>query len=220
MKKFFKILAFPVVLVLIYLIFFICIEFFYILVPSEGVKIDKTGNLNSAILVIDVQNMLTASDDQKKAKELKVDLFLDSINLTLNKLDKLEAVYIRQEFPRNSFLSFALPTFPEEGEPGTEINRSVYRDNSKIITKMKGDAFTNPELQQYLESKKVGTLYITGLAAEACVQSTVRGAAARGYKVYVVKEAVISMRGGEPDRERLDKYRQYGADILSVKDLK
>jgi len=220
MKKFLMLLAVPVVLILLYVIFFLSIEFFYILVPSKGAKIDAVKNVNSAILVIDVQNMLTCSDNQKRAKELKVDLFINNINLALKKPGTLEAVYIRQEFPKNSLLSFILPTFPEEGEPGTEINKSVYLENSKILTKNKADAFTNPALQEYLDLKRIGILYITGLAAEACVDSTIRGAVSRGYKVYVIKEAVLSMYGGEPDQKRIDKYRTYGAGIVSVNDLK
>ncbi|NLV69068.1 MAG: cysteine hydrolase [Spirochaetes bacterium] len=65
-----------------------------------------------------------------------------------------------------------------------------------------------------------GTLYITGLAAEVCVNSTIKGAIANGYRVYVIKEAVLSIRGGSPDRKQLDKYRSYGAEIISVNDLK
>ena len=220
MKKFLMILAIPVTLILLYVVFLLCMEFFYILVPSKGPKIDTMKNVNSAILVIDVQNMLTYSDNNQKEKKYKVDLFLGNINLSLEKLKRFEPVYIRQEFSKNSFFSFLLPTFPEEGEPGTEINKAVYLDNSRIFTKMKADAFTNPELQKYLDSKMIGALYITGLAAEACVESTIRGALARGYRVHVIKEAVLSMKGGEPSQKKLEEYRLYGADIISVKDLK
>lgn len=219
-KKIFRIIALPFVLVFLYFVLFLGIEYFYILRPTQGTVIDLKQNQNSAILVIDVQNKLTAAGDEKKAVKLKVPEFLDYINLTLNKLPQTEAIYIRQEFEKNSPLSFILPTFPEEGEEGTQINPVIYRANSKIITKSKADAFSNPGLQKYLQSKKIGTLYITGLAAEACVDSTIRGAIARGYRVIVIKEAVVSMHGGIPGAERLAKYRAYGASVISVNDLK
>lgn len=219
MKRFLKILAIPAVFLLLYLIIVLCVEFFYILVPSKGTAVNPGLNKNSIILVIDVQNMLTYYDNEAKAKDNKVDIFLDNINRVLNKLGKTEAVYIRQEFPRNSLLTFIIPTFPEEGKPGTEINKSIYRTGSKIITKSREDAFTNPSLQEYLESKQAGTLYITGLAAEFCVDGTIKGARAKGYKVYVVKDAVLSARGGEPSPERIAKYRSYGAEVISVDDL-
>ncbi len=220
MKKVMKILAIPVGIVLLYAVVVLCIEFFYILVPSKGAAIDPVKDTNSAILVIDVQNMLTSYDNERKMHEYKVDIFLKNVNTVLDKLKKLEPVYIRQEFPKNSFLSFLLPTFPEEGDPGTAINKLIYREKSKIITKSRGDAFTNPSLQQYLESKKIGTLYITGLAAEFCVDSTIKGAVAKGYKVFVVKDAVISVSGGEPSAGRIEKYKSYGATVISVDDLK
>lgn len=220
MKRILKILAIPLILIILYAIVFLCIEFFYILAPSEGPKIDRDKNPGSAILVIDVQNKLTMTDNPVKAGEYKVGPFLDNLNLVLAKLSGTEAVYIRQEFAKNSILSFILPTFPEEGESGTDINRIIYRENSLIFPKSQADAFTNPALQQYLESKKTGILYITGLAAEACVERTVLGALKKGYRVIVIRDAVLSMYGGKPGGEQLDKYRSYGAEIISVKDLK
>lgn len=220
MKRYLKLLLIPAALVLLYIAVILCIQLFYISKASEGVKIDQVKNTNAAVLVIDVQNMLTYYDTPKKARKKRVDISLNSINLVINKLSGLEVIYIRQEFQKNSLLSFLIPTFPVEGDPGTEINKTIYRENSKIFTKSRGDAFTNPALQEYLISKKIGTLYITGLAAEACVDSTIRGAAAKGYKLFVVKEAVISMFGGEPGPGRLDKYRSYGAGIISVSELK
>jgi len=219
MKKFLKILAIPVIMILLYILLFLAIEFFYIIEPSSRPVIDSN-NKNSAILVIDVQNQLTAVGNEKKAEELKIGPFLNNLNVALNKLKNFEAIYIRQEFPRNSPLSFLLPMFPEEGEAGTEINKTIYREKSKIFNKARADAFTNPDLQKYLETKKIGTLYITGLAAESCVDNTIRGALAKGYRVFVIKEAVISMHGGEPDADRLGKYRSYGATVISVNNIK
>lgn len=220
MKKMLKILAVPLGLCILYVIFFLCIEFLYILPPSKGPAIVAKNNVKSAVLVIDVQDRFTATDDPEKARELGVGPFIDSINLALKKLTGVEAVYIRQEFRRGSLLSYLAPMFPVEGEPGTGINPAVYRQGARIFTKSRADAFTNPELQRYLDSRRVGTLYITGLAAEACVQSTLRGAAARGYTVFVIPEAVASMKGGAPDRERLAKYESYGAKIVPLVELK
>lgn len=220
MKRYRKLLLIPVVLVIIYIAVIFCIQIFYISEDSKGVKIDLLENRNAAILVIDVQNMLTHYDNPEKALKYKVNIFLNSINTVLNRLSGLEVIYIRQEFKRGSLLSFIIPTMPEEGKPGTGINKAIYRENSMIFTKSRGDAFTNPALQEYLISKRIGTLYITGLAAEACVDKTVTGAAAKGYKLFVVREAVLSMFGGEPGPERLDKYRSHGAEVISVNELK
>lgn len=220
MKRIFKILGILAVSFFIYVIIVLGIQFFYILNTSPVNRINPKLNTNSAIMVIDVQNMLTFYDDPHKAAEYGVAPFLKSINQAISKNPGYEVIYIRQEFTRNSLLSFLLPTFPEQGDEGTEINGNIYKANSKIFTKSQADAFSNPALQQYLNSKKIGTLYITGLAAEACVNSTVKGATANGYRVYVVREAVLSMTGGVPDRKRLDKYRSYGAEIISLNDLK
>ncbi len=219
MKRFFKILLIAVSVIIVYAVVILCIEFIYIFESSTGIRIDQLENPASAIIVVDVQDMLTFTNDPSKALEFKVDLFLNNINVALDKLHDSEVIYIRQEFAKNSLLTFIMPTMPEEGDPGININKTVYRENSRLFTKSKGDAFTNPALQQYLISKRIGTLYITGLAAEACVDKTVKGAAAKGYRVKVIKEAVLSMFGGAPGEKRLDKYRESGAEIVSVSDL-
>lgn len=220
MKLFFRIAGIILTVFVLYVILVLGIQFFYILEKSPVKKINPKLNPDAAVLVIDVQNKLTFYDNPQKAGKYAVTQFLNNINLALNKLNGHEVIYIRQEFARNSGLSFILPMYPEEGEPGTAIDKNIFRENSKIFTKTQADAFSNPELQKYLESKKTGTLYIMGLAAEVCVNSTIKGAIANGYKVYVIRDAVLSIHGGSPDMKRLDKYRSYGAEIISVNDLK
>jgi len=220
MKKTLKIIALPFILLLLYVIIFLFFEFFYILEPSQGKRIDLKNRKNSAILIIDVQNRLTFSNDSAKAAEYRVGPFLESIVTAIDKLKAVEPVYIRQEFPRNSFISFLFPTFPEEGDPDTEIVSSVYITGAKVFPKSKADSFTNPELQKFLEGIGAGTLYITGLAAEACVERTIKGALEKGYRVIVIKEAVLSMWGGLPDAALLEKYKSYGAEVVSLHDLK
>lgn len=220
MKYFFKTIKILLLMLFIYVIVVPGILFLHLLESSTVKKINPVVNTNAAILVIDVQNKLTFYDNPEKAMKYKVAPFLNSINLSINKTGGYEVIYIRQEFAKNSMLSFMLPMFPEQGDPGTAINGNIYKENSRIFTKEKADAFSNPELQKYLNSKKTGTLYITGLAAEACVNSTIKGAVANGYRVYVIKEAVLSITGGMPGRERLDRYRSYGAEIISVNDIK
>ena len=220
MKLFVRTIGIILTIFCLYVILVLGIQFFYMLEKSPVKKIIPKLNPNSAILVIDVQNKLTFYDDPQKAKKYQVTQFLNNINLALNKLNGYEVIYIRQEFAKNSVLSFILPMYPEEEEPGTAINKNIFRENARIFTKTQADAFSNPELQKYLNSKKTGTLYITGLAAEVCVNSTIKSAIANGYRVYVIKDAVLSIRGGSPDMKRLDKYRSSGAEIISVNDLK
>lgn len=219
MKRFFKVLLIPVSIVTVYAVIILCIEFFYILEPSAGIKIDPVKNPGTAVFVVDVQDMLTFYDNASKAREYKVDIFFANINIALDKLRGAEIIYIKQEFPKNSLLSYIMPTMPEEGDPGININKAVYREKSILFTKSKGDAFTNPALRQYLISKKIGTIYITGLAAEACIDRTVKGGAAKGYRVKVIKEGVLSMFGGAPGEKRLSEYRNNGAEIVSINDL-
>ncbi len=91
---------------------------------------------------------------------------------------------------------------------------SVARDSGQVVfSTYEPGSF---ELFRLSADHKPGT----GLAAEACVDRTIQGACSRGYRVYVLPEAVLSMNGGAPDRERRAKYESYGAKNIALNDLK
>jgi len=61
---------------------------------------------------------------------------------------------------------------------------------------------TNKNLDDYLTKNKVDEVYITGIATEYCVKQTVLDALERGYKTYVVVDAVQGIQEGPNDVPR------------------
>ncbi len=57
--------------------------------------------------------------------------------------------------------------------------------NEKRFVKHEGSCFSNKEFREYLESVKEDTLMITGLVTNYCVDTTVKAAHERGYKVVI-----------------------------------
>ena len=55
-----------------------------------------------------------------------------------------------------------------------------------------GDAFSNPQLGEWLAARKVGRLRLVGLDGCFCLQSTAHGALNRGYAVEIVEDAVLT----------------------------
>jgi len=79
------------------------------------------------------------------------------------------------------------------GTPGAELDPRVRPPPQiKVITKEQPSAFTNPELERFLRSSGVKTIYVLGVFAEGCVRATVADARRRHYETIVVADAVAT----------------------------
>jgi hypothetical protein len=84
--------------------------------------------------------------------------------------------------------------------------------NDQVFRAMRGDAFSNPDLDRFFRSRAVDHLVLIGIGADTSIELTGRGALNRGYKVMVVGDAVSS--ASDADRERaLESLRRAGAEI-------
>ena len=79
------------------------------------------------------------------------------------------------------------------GTPGSELDPRLCNSSQvKVISKSSPSAFTNPELESYLQARGVTEIYVMGVFAEGCVRATVLEARRRGYKVKVVTDAIAT----------------------------
>lgn len=63
--------------------------------------------------------------------------------------------------------------------------------NEIVVVKTSSSAFATTNLDTLLRAENISHLYIVGAVAGFCVNSTVRSASDLGYKVSVVRDAVI-----------------------------
>jgi nicotinamidase-related amidase len=79
------------------------------------------------------------------------------------------------------------------GSPGAAIDPRVQLTSDiPVFSKQKGNAFSNPMLHSFLQSKKVNRICIVGVFAEGCVRATAMGAKALGYAVSAPLEAIAT----------------------------
>ena len=62
-------------------------------------------------------------------------------------------------------------------------------DGEPIVHKSYGDSFEATDLDDVLAGLDVGSLVVAGAQTDACITSTLHGAAARGYAVMLVSDA-------------------------------
>jgi len=75
---------------------------------------------------------------------------------------------------------------------GGEDDKTVRRYDCKIITKNQYDAFYNTQLEEYLRSKNVEQVIISGLLANLCSETTARSAFVRGFEVFFPVDATAA----------------------------
>lgn len=155
---------------------------------TTGRKISSASPSKRALLVLDVQN------DTLGIKGYgNTDFLMDNINSAIIYAQKnnIDLLYIKQEFsnPIDQLLSGGLY---KKNANGSQLSSQLEVLSSNVFTKEKTDAFSNSELEAYLQTEKITTLYIVGADASACIYKTSLAAKNRGYEVIILKDSIFS----------------------------
>jgi len=182
---------------------------------STGRQIEKTATPKAALLVIDIQECTTGKTSNFKSYKLASDSLIKTVNsiIRLSVCNNIPVVYIRNEV--SDYLINLLDDSMEKGSEGTEIDHRLLVVSDHIFKKEKQDAFSNPELDQFMIKNKVNELYITGLDAANCVNSTILAARNRGYLIRVIDEGIIADKK-ETKEKMIKEFAQNGITILSL----
>lgn len=182
---------------------------------SKGSLIPEYQRERSALLVIDIQEYTTGSVSQNATYKEHADELTAGINLLSARADSanIPVIYIVSEVtnPLINILNSSLAP----GSEGTQLDRRLHVVSPYVLTKNKGDAFTNPELDTLLRKLEINHLYLTGLDASHCVNCTLRGAMNRGYRITVIEDAIISAPVDQK-KEMIEQFEDLGAGISFI----
>jgi nicotinamidase-related amidase len=104
-----------------------------------------------------------------------------------------------------------------KGSEGAELDSRLMVVNTNIISKEKQDAFSNPQLDSLLIDNKINHLYIVGLDAAYCVNSTIDAAINREYKITVIVDGLVSKTDSLKD-QMLSEYKNKGVSLLTTEE--
>jgi nicotinamidase-related amidase len=80
-----------------------------------------------------------------------------------------------------------------DGEEGSDfVPENAPIEGELVISKPGKDAFYSTELREYLTTRNISGLVITGVTTEVCVQTTMRVANDRGYDCVLVEDGTDS----------------------------
>jgi len=96
------------------------------------------------------------------------------------------------------------------------ISEKIKLPNVKKIEKIHFNCFASSEFSK--QAKNYKSLVLFGIEAHVCVMQTCLDALDKGYKVYVVADAVSS-RSKKDKKMALNRMRQHGAEIVTTEML-
>ena len=184
--------------------------------PTRGRRIAPYLQPKKALLVLDIQESGHGPDLPFPA-HTPLGRMISNVNLLVEAFNGSghAVAYVRQVF-RSSLISRLHGGRILAGRLEPRICRWVKVVNRNDFVKDRTDAFSNRDLERFLIEHQVDELYLVGLDAAFCVYFTARGALNRGYRVTVVKDAVMTGR----DMNRvLESYRRHGIPVVSSHEL-
>lgn len=141
---------------------------------------------NTALLIIDVQNdyfpggKMTLEGSEKAGRNIQQ-------VLEYFRKNNLPVVHIKH-ISTNERATFFLP-----GTSGAEIHPLVSPSGDEIvIVKHFPNSFRETELLEYLQSKNIKNLIITGMMTDVCVESTTRAAFDFGFSNTIIGDATAT----------------------------
>lgn len=139
--------------------------------------------MKTALLVIDVQNLLVES----KPHAIDACMALWKATIATCRKEGLEIIYVRHN--DDEFVT---------GTAGWEIAEAIApQTGDKVFDKHFNSAFKDTNLQAYLDGKGIGRLILVGMSTNYCIDTTVKVAFELGYEVAVVEHGTTTF--ADPD---------------------
>ncbi len=143
--------------------------------------------MKRALLIVDIQNDYFAGgrgelfEPEKAAVNAKA--ALDYFRKTGE-----EVIFIRHESTEEGDFLFSHGSF------GTEIYPLLApREGEKVFVKSVPDSFLSDGLAEHLKNSEISELVVCGMMSHMCIDTTVRAAASRGYKVILLEDACTTL---------------------------
>lgn len=214
MKKIiFRILA---ILVLVMLVLFINLKILMNRASkiTEGDPIPVYQTENPALLIVDLQVSTTGESSPFEYYKKNSEGLIREVNLVAELSDQqsIPVIYIRNVV-KNPLVNLLNNTMAE-GSIGSQLDERLIIVSDFQVIKDREDAFWNPRLDSILLQKKISRIYFVGLDASYCVNSTLKGAQTRDYKVSVLSDLLLA-ESDEIKSTMLEEYTERGIQIIS-----
>jgi nicotinamidase-related amidase len=153
---------------------------------------------NTVLLVVDVQKVLI---DEHPYNEQKVIENIKNL-ISFARAKDIEVIYVRHDDGAGTEL--------DAGSDGWQIYEEISPTTTeKIFDKQYNSAFLKTGLKEYLDSKEITTIILTGLQTEYCIDTTCKCAFEYGYKIIIPEETNSTYDNDYLSGEKLYHYYNF-----------
>jgi len=187
-------------------------------VVSKGQIIKNYNERNYALLVIDIQEATTGVVSKYPFFEMNSDVLIKNINRIIESFINQNAlvIYVRSEIS-NPLINLVNNSYAK-GSLGARLDKRLKIVTDIEIVKIGEDSFRNTNLDSILTRNKISELFIVGLDAAECVNSTVEAAQNRNYRVNLIDEAILSKSIDMKD-SMIVNFKTRGVKIIALDSL-
>ncbi|GGH27338.1 cysteine hydrolase family protein [Paenibacillus segetis] len=153
---------------------------------------------NTALLVVDVQNALVW------AQPFEIETIINNIKrlIEVSRENNVEVIYIQHSDPIGDEL--------EPNSEGWKIYDEISPNpNETVINKNYNSAFRGTNLHEYLDSKDIDQLIITGMQTEYCIDTTCKVAFEYGFKLVIPEKSNTTFDNGSFSAKGLYEYYNF-----------
>lgn len=181
---------------------------------TRGKRIAAYAEPRRALVVLDLQEGYAGMNARQPATAASPGSLIATVNELIGWAERarMEVAYVTQVF--SSDLIVRLHGGRRQGR--VMVDRRVRLINNNTFEKNRTDAFSSRSFEQFLIECQVDELYLVGVDAAFCVYYTAQGALNRGYRVFVISDAV---RSRNSMATVLERYRRRGIGIVSSAEL-
>lgn len=157
------------------------------------------------LMIVDIQSSFYTG----KSFESMANQMVQEANKLIGNFDPSKVIYIKAGGKVLSISGKGIST--SIVYPDLDSNLNLVSQN--IFTKIEGDAFTSEELSVFLNRNNAKKIYLIGLMAEKCIQSTALGGKERGFEIILIPKAII----GTSEKKKvkaLKKMSEKGVSIM------
>jgi len=177
-----------------------------------------------ALLLVDVQNDFFPGGALPAPQANKI---LPIINKLM---DKFPVVYASQDWhPMDTIHFKKWPSHCIQQTEGAKLHPALKLDKIHQIllkgTRDKDEGYsafeaTNIDFESSLKQKNIDELYVAGLTTEYCVLNSVKDSVKKGFKTYVIEDAIEGVREEEGDVEdAIGEMKRAGALFIQSDEL-
>lgn len=144
-----------------------------------------------ALFVIDMQNVCIGKNH---APYFKYDnqKILSAVNKAIENNRDHIVIYIKNVMKKNLINKLA-PFQAYSGTPEADLAEGLLLVSDYVFEKYAGDAFTNPELKDFVAQQKIDTIELVGVDGGGCVALTALGGIKNGCQVILNTQAIATM---------------------------